>query len=60
MPEYLTPGIYLRPKPEAKRDVRLVRTDIAGFVGFAERGRLVQPGMPDAEAKRLPLRITSW
>ena len=27
MTEYLAPGIYLRPKPEAKRDVRLVRTD---------------------------------
>ncbi|HKE47462.1 MAG TPA: phage tail sheath C-terminal domain-containing protein [Rhodanobacteraceae bacterium] len=60
MPEYLTPGIYLRPKPEARRDVRLVRTDIAGFVGYAERGPLVEPGMPDAIAKRLPQRVTSW
>src|SRR5262245_27659112 len=60
MPEYLTPGIYLRPKPEAERDVRLVRTDVAGFVGYAERGQLVYPKIPDEVAKRLPSRITSW
>jgi Bacteriophage tail sheath protein len=60
MTEYLAPGIYLRPKPEAKRDVRLVRTDVAAFVGYAERGPLVYPGAPDEVAKRLPVRITSW
>ena len=37
-----------------------MRTDVAGFVGYAERGPLVYPGMPDEVAKRLPARITSW
>ena len=64
MSAYLTPGTYLRPKPAERKDIRLVRTDVAGFVGFAERGPL-----PLLEAKapgerfrpdELAIRLTSW
>jgi len=60
MAQYLTPGVYLRPKPRDERDVRLVRTDIAGFVGFAERGVLPAASMSEAELKRVPHRVNSW
>jgi uncharacterized protein len=60
MAQYLTPGVYLRPKPRDERDLRLVRTDIAGFVGFAERGILPNAWMSEAELKRLPQRVNSW
>lgn len=39
MPEYLTPGVYFE-FDDAPPAVRGVRTDIAGFVGLAERGPL--------------------
>jgi hypothetical protein len=60
MAQYLTPGVYLRPKPRDERDVRLVRTDVAGFVGFAERGVLPAASMSEAELKRVPQRVNSW
>ncbi len=41
MPEYLTPGVYFE-FVDAPPAVRGVRTDIAGFVGLAERGPLNQ------------------
>ena len=63
MSAYLTPGIYLRPQPSDRKDVRLVRTDVAGFVGFTERGPLPAPGMvlgSKIKAEDLAIRLTSW
>ena len=64
MSAYLTPGTYLRPKPAEQKDVRLVRTDVAGFVGFAERGPLplleLQPPGGKFRADDLAIRLTSW
>jgi len=64
MSAYLTPGTYLRPKPAEKKDVRLVRTDVAGFVGFAERGPLplpeLQPRGRNFRVDELAIRLTSW
>lgn len=48
MPEYLTPGVYFESVDTAP-PVRGVRTDIAGFVGLAERGPLHRP-----------LKVESW
>jgi hypothetical protein len=48
MPAYLTPGVYFeRPRPQGSPLPQ--RTDVAGFVGIAERGPLHQP-----------LRLTTW
>jgi len=48
MPTYLTPGVYFeRPKPQTAPLPQ--RTDVAGFVGLAERGSLHQPQ-----------RLTTW
>jgi Bacteriophage tail sheath protein len=64
MSAYLTPGTYLRTKPAEQKDVRLVRTDVAGFVGFAERGPLplleLQPPDGKFRADDLAIRLTSW
>ena len=63
MSVYLTPGIYLRPQPAERKDLRLVRTDVAGFVGFAERGPLPAPGTvlgSKVKAEDLAIRLTSW
>jgi phage tail sheath protein FI len=38
----------------------LVRTDIAGFIGFAERGPLPEDFAPDFDAVKVALKITSW
>lgn len=48
MPELLTPGLYFEMRDPAPV-VRGVRTDIAGFVGIAERGPIGRP-----------VRIESW
>lgn len=48
MPEYLTPGVYFEYCDQVPV-VRGLRTDIAGFVGLAERGPLNEP-----------VRIESW
>jgi uncharacterized protein len=60
MPVYATPGVYLQPQPAPGTDHRLVRTDIAGFVGFAERGPLPQPDATPDEAVKAAVRLTSW
>jgi hypothetical protein len=66
---YLTPGVYRQPQPLPAAGVRLVRTDVAGFVGYAERGPLANdlahPGKDDApydpaRPEELAVRITSW
>ncbi len=61
MSAYLTPGVYRRPQPQEAADLRRVRTDVAGFVGFAERGPLPPPGATEpAEAAAAVVRLTSW
>jgi hypothetical protein len=39
---YSTPGVYRVPALEPPPDLRAVRTDIAGFAGFTERGPVAQ------------------
>lgn len=64
MPAYLAPGVYLRPKRTDLPDVHTVRTDVAGFVGFAERGPLPLVLGRDPQriwrAEDLAVRLTSW
>src|SRR5271165_909886 len=60
MPVYLTPGVYLQPQPSQSDDIRLVRTDVAGFVGFAERGPLPPPDATPDDAVGAAVRLTSW
>lgn len=49
MRAYTTPGVYFEWLDAAAGAIRIVRTDVAGFVGFAERGPL-----------HAPVRIESW
>jgi uncharacterized protein len=42
VPEYLTPGVYFEFQDAAPPVTRRIRTDIAGFVGLAERGPINQ------------------
>src|SRR5262249_20821568 len=44
-----TPGVYFERLDASAHTLPIVRTDIAGFVGFAERGPLHEP-----------VRIESW
>src|SRR6516162_1330894 len=60
MPVYATPGVYLQPQPAQRADLRLVRTDIAGFVGFTQRGPLPPPDATPDEAVQAAVRLTSW
>jgi hypothetical protein len=57
---YLTPGVYRRPQPAHRDDIAVVRTDVAGFVGFAERGPLPANGEISLGLKKLAVRLTSW
>jgi hypothetical protein len=56
---HLTPGIYRLPKPSDRTGVALVRTDVAGFVGFAERGPIRTDTLPVNPAA-LAVKIESW
>ncbi len=49
MPAYFTPGVYFEPADRTGAEVEPLRTDIAGFVGLAQRGPLDQP-----------VRVESW
>lgn len=49
MPRQRAPGVYFEPTDPTLRRLDEVRTDIAGFVGIAERGPLNKP-----------LKIESW
>src|SRR4051812_12112104 len=40
MPSYLTPGVYFERADAVAPSITALRTDIAGFVGIAERGPL--------------------
>jgi hypothetical protein len=57
---YVTPGIYQATASPAP-DVRLVRTDIAGFFGFAERGPLPDPSELDpGKRAQAAVKLNSW
>jgi len=61
MRTYLAPGVYLAPQPPPEADIRLIRTDIAGFVGYAERGPIAPANSPSlADPTTLAIRLTSW
>jgi hypothetical protein len=60
MPVYVTPGVYLQSQPAQSDDIRLVRTDVAGFAGFTERGPLPPPDATPDVAARVAVRLTSW
>lgn len=57
---YEAPGIYRRLQANETKDLRIVRTDIAGFVGFTERGPLVTKTMAARDAVQTAMRLTSW
>jgi Bacteriophage tail sheath protein len=60
MARYLTPGVYRTPQVAALPAFVLVRTDVAGFVGFAERGPLPEDIDGDFDAARVAVKIGSW
>src|SRR5262249_44773776 len=43
MPSYETPGVYYERSDANARGIAVLRTDVAAFVGIAERGPLHQP-----------------
>lgn len=43
MPNYQTPGVYFETLDATQRGITAIRTDIAAFIGLAERGALHQP-----------------
>ena len=43
MPSYVTPGVYYETLDEQHKTVAGIRTDIAAFIGLAERGPLHYP-----------------
>ena len=57
---YLTPGVYRTFPAPSPPPLALVRTDIAGFVGFAERGPLPEDFLPGFDPASVALRLTSW
>lgn len=55
----LTPGVYRRHRREPRPNLQLVRTDVAGFAGVAERGPL--PGLINTDNPfDAVVRLTSW
>jgi hypothetical protein len=61
MSTYLTPGVYRTPQVAPQASLQLVRTDIAGFVGLAERGPLPED-FPAAtfDGTQAVVKISSW
>lgn len=49
MPQYFTPGVYFEKVDEYQKEIAKIRTDIAGFVGIAQKGPLNKP-----------IRLESW
>jgi phage tail sheath protein FI len=49
MPTYVTPGVYFETVDVSRRGITAIRTDVAAFVGIAERGPLHKP-----------TRVESW
>ena len=42
MPTYATPGVYFESVDQASQGIAAIRTDIAAFVGIAQKGQLHQ------------------
>ncbi|WP_353064451.1 phage tail sheath subtilisin-like domain-containing protein [Tunturibacter psychrotolerans] len=58
---YLTPGVYRTPQVAPQPVLQLVRTDIAGFVGFAQRGPLPEDFPPATfDGSQAVVNISSW
>ncbi len=49
MVTYVTPGVYFKTSDQDQRAIDFLRTDIAAFIGIAERGAL-----------HTPTRVNSW
>lgn len=61
MATWLTPGVYRSPAVNERPDIGLVRTDVAAFVGFAERGPIAPEVLPTHfDPTRYALKVTSW
>ena len=61
MPSLLTPGVYRSPAPTPRRDLGLVRTDVAAFAGWAERGPIAPEVIPPlSDPRQWAIRISSW
>jgi Phage tail sheath protein FI len=60
MPVYLTPGVYRTPQATPQPRFVLVRTDVAGFLGFAERGPLPEDFPDPKDTIKAAVKITSW
>lgn len=43
MPTYATPGVYFEKSDSADQSIATLRTDVAAFVGIAQRGPLNEP-----------------
>src|SRR6266581_8395978 len=48
MPNYTTPGVYFETADQAPTGIAGIRTDIAAFLGVAERGPIHQPTPADS------------
>jgi uncharacterized protein len=62
MPSYTTPGVYRSPTVEPRAGVGLVRTDVAAFAGYAERGPIAPAsfGVEPFDPLQWALAVTSW
>src|SRR5215813_10011453 len=49
MPNYAAPGVYFEPADQAPAGIAAIRTDIAAFLGVAERGPI-----------QWPIPVNSW
>lgn len=60
MAVYQTPGVYRVPQAPP-RSLTPVRTDIAAFIGYAERGPLPPASVPlDFQPETVALKIAGW
>jgi phage tail sheath protein FI len=68
MPEYLSPGVYVRELPARLKALEGISTSTAGFVGAAERGPVAGSGAPfhsatnnfEPAADPAPVLLTSF
>jgi uncharacterized protein len=60
IPTYQTPGVYRVAQAAAPEAFALVRTDIAAFLGYAERGPLPPAGAAEFDAGSVVRRLTTW
>jgi hypothetical protein len=57
---YIAPGVYRTVPAPSRPPLALVRTDIAAFIGFAERGPVADDLPPGFAPESLAVRLTSW